>query len=107
MEAKCDGCNQFFPSSELTVSNSGGVWCFKEGNDSCRPQYMEPVRITCDFSWGSLTVLVDYLNGETDVKTLMAIGDVKEQLEKSIYETIKRVLKKEDSSGGEVQESDS
>lgn len=104
MEAKCDGCGQYFPSSELSVSMSGGVYCFKQDSIYCRPPHAEPISITYNFSWGALTVLVDYLNGETNVETLMAIGDVKEQLEKAIYDTLKRVLKKEDSGGSEVQE---
>ena len=104
MEVKCDGCGEYFPRSELKVSQKGGVYCFTKDNNFCSPKYAEPIRIDVSFSWASLVSLVDYLNGDTGLETLMAI---KIQLEKVIYQTLKRVLKDEESlDGSQIQKSD-
>lgn len=108
MEAKCDGCKEYFSTDKLKVCQSGGVYCWGE-DPNCRPPYAKPVVITCEFNWAEITSLVDYLSGDTSLDVLMQIDDLKSRLELAVYERLKRVLKRDGGTNGdgEVQQSDS
>lgn len=109
MEAKCDGCHEFYKKTELRVAKSGGVYCWRTpdegGKISCKPKFVEPVAIEFTFSWEELTALAEYIDGSKNIQVLLAIDDLKERLDRKTYELLKRVLKVDET--GTVQQSDS
>jgi hypothetical protein len=109
MDAKCSGCLKEFPATQLRVCESGGLYCFTGDKPLCNPKYAKQITVEHQFPWEEIVALVDYLNGDTSLDSLMAMDDLKENLQKKIYEVLKRVLKKDEavSNGGEeVQQSD-
>lgn len=101
MEAKCDGCGDYFKPSELKVFRDGRLWCFGDKPD-CNPPVADPILIIHQFTWRELQGVVRYIEGSRDLVVLEIIEDFKRDLDWETYQLLKRVLRHDD-----IQESDS
>lgn len=97
MEAKCDGCAEYFAPADLRVYFNGTFWC-----DPCSPRPAKPILINYQFSWTEICALINYLDGSRDLDDLDTVDSLKKSLDWEVYTALKKVLRKDEN--GEVQE---
>lgn len=94
MEAKCDGCSEFYPPVDLVVMQDGTFWC-----DTCEiPRDVPILRVNYSLSFRQLYALCSYLDGDRDWDTVLeAMGELEKSFKQELLKILRRVLKKDDS----------
>lgn len=97
MEAKCQKCEKFFPTS-IILATGEGFYC-----QECLPVGATKRFISLDMSWIGVNALLDYIDGDASVDQLMVVDKMTEAIRRKMMELLQEMIK----NGGEIQESDS
>lgn len=104
MEAKCDGCSEFYSPVDLRVMQNSTFWCEECWKSGKIPKGVPPLLVNYPLSFKQLLALCNYIDGERDWDVLEIISDLEESLKFELLKILRRVLKKDAS---EISESDS